>query len=361
MQNASSDDLVIENLSIRFGATQVLNGINLNIAAGELFAFLGPSGSGKSTLLRAVAGFGPKPDGRILIGGDDVTALPPWNRNVGMVFQSYALWPHLSVFKNVAFGLRERRVAKNEIRSRVNEALEMVNLSDYGERRPAQLSGGQQQRVAIARTLVVKPRVLLLDEPLSNLDANLRVRMRGDIRELQQRLNLTTIFVTHDQEEANTICDRLAVLDSGVLQQVGTPVDLYDRPDNLFVAQFLGAANVLRVQVERAEAPAVLVTEAGTRINFPAAVSARRGVLIFRPQSARACEADSANHGAVRLSGRVTHVEFLGSLIRYVIQAEKTSIQVEQGYHRGDRQHAPDANIDLAVAIDQMQFLPAEA
>ncbi|MDD9858085.1 MAG: ABC transporter ATP-binding protein [Gammaproteobacteria bacterium] len=360
MQNASSDDLVIENLSIRFGATQVLNGINLNIAAGEFFAFLGPSGSGKSTLLRAVAGFGPKPAGRILIGGDDVTTLPPWNRNVGMVFQSYALWPHLSVFRNVAFGLNERKVPKGEIRSRVNEALEMVNLSGYGDRRPAQLSGGQQQRVAIARTLVIKPRVLLLDEPLSNLDANLRVRMRGDIRELQQRLNLTTIFVTHDQEEANTICDRLAVLDSGVLQQIGTPVHLYDQPDNLFVAQFLGAINVLRVQVERAEAPAVLVTEAGTRINFPAAVSARRGVLIFRPQSVHTTSADSADDGVVRLSGRVKNAEFLGSLIRYVVAAEKTSIQIEQGYHRGDRQHAPQAKVDLAVAMDQVQFLPAE-
>jgi len=359
MQN-TPDDLVIENLSIRFGALQVLNGINLNIAAGEFFAFLGPSGSGKSTLLRAIAGFGPKPAGRILIGGDDVTALPPWNRNVGMVFQSYALWPHLSVFRNVAFGLNERKVPKDEIRSRVNEALEMVNLSGYGERRPAQLSGGQQQRVAIARTLVVKPRVLLLDEPLSNLDANLRVRMRGDIRELQQRLGLTTIFVTHDQEEANTICDRLAVLDGGVLQQVGTPARLYDQPGNLFVAQFLGATNVLPVQVERAEAPAVLVTEAGTRIHFPAAVSARRGVLIFRPQSVQTRNADSAADGAVHLSGRVKNVEFLGSLIRYVIAAEKTAIQIEQSYRRGDRQLAPDAKVDLAITTDQMQFLPTE-
>ena len=184
----------IRNLSISFGTTEVLKGINLLIKPGEFFTFLGPSGSGKSTLLRAIAGFGPLPDGDIEIGEDNVTRMPPWSRNVGMVFQSYALWPHMTVRKNVAFGLEERKVPQKEIKSRVDEVLSLIGLIDLAERRPSQLSGGQQQRVALARTIVVKPRVLLLDEPLSNLDANLRVQMRRDILKLQKELRAYHYF-----------------------------------------------------------------------------------------------------------------------------------------------------------------------
>jgi iron(III) transport system ATP-binding protein len=226
----------IEDLSVSFGNTHVLKGTNLSIEPGEFFAFLGPSGSGKSTLLRAIAGFGPPPTGRILIGDEDVAMLPPWSRNVGMVFQSYALWPHMTVRKNVAFGLEERRLPASEIGPRVDAALDMVGLRDLADRRPSQLSGGQQQRIALARTIVVEPRVLLLDEPLSNLDANLRIQMRQELRELQRKLELTTIFVTHDQEEANTTSDRMAVLNDGVIQQIGAPMELYDHPANRFVA-----------------------------------------------------------------------------------------------------------------------------
>ena len=178
--------ITIDNVGLRFGNTEVLKGVNMEIKPGEFFAFLGPSGSGKSTLLRAIAGFGPTPSGRILIGDEDVTKLPPHKRNVGMVFQSYALWPHMTVRKNVAFGLEERRVPKNQIDDLVDEALDLVGLKHLADRRPSQLSGGQQQRIALARTIVVKPRVLLLDEPLSNLDANLRVQMRRDILALQR-------------------------------------------------------------------------------------------------------------------------------------------------------------------------------
>jgi ABC-type nitrate/sulfonate/bicarbonate transport system ATPase subunit len=196
----------IENISLSFGATRVLEGVDLVIEPSEFFTFLGPSGSGKSTLLRLIAGFGPTPSGgRVLIGGQDVTRLPPWRRNVGLVFQNYALWPHMTVRKNVAFGLEERKIPAREIRERVDSALELVELLHLAERRPSQLSGGQQQRVALARTVVVEPQVLLLDEPLSNLDANLRIQMRREIHDLQRKLELTTIFVTHDQEEANTI------------------------------------------------------------------------------------------------------------------------------------------------------------
>lgn len=213
----------IKDLHLSFGTTEVLKGVNLDIKPGEFFAFLGPSGSGKSTLLRSIAGFGPRPRGRILIGEKDVVDLDPWKRNVGMVFQSYALWPHMSLRDNVAFGLRERRIPSKIIETKVMEGLELVGLAHLADRMPNQLSGGQQQRVALARTIVTEPEVLLLDEPLSNLDASLRVQMRRELLRLQRKLKLTTIFVTHDQEEANTTADRMAVLDGGVIQQIGTP------------------------------------------------------------------------------------------------------------------------------------------
>jgi iron(III) transport system ATP-binding protein len=236
----------IENLHVSFGPTKVLEGIDMEILPGEFFAFLGPSGSGKSTLLRAIAGFGPRPKGRILIGERDIADLPPWKRDVGMVFQSYALWPHMTVRANVAFGLQERRIPRREIGSKVRAALDLVGLADMADRMPSQLSGGQQQRVALARTVAIEPQVLLLDEPLSNLDASLRVQMRRELLALQRQLKLTTVFVTHDQEEANTTSDRMAVLDGGVIQQIGTPQDLYDHPANVFVAGFLGTANILK-------------------------------------------------------------------------------------------------------------------
>src|SRR5688572_20093462 len=235
----------VRNIDLAYGATQVLRDVSLTIEPGEFFALLGPSGSGKSTLLRLIAGFNQQQSGQILIGGHDVSAIPPWERKVGMVFQNYALWPHMTVERNVAFGLEERRLPRDEVRRRTAAALELVGLTGYGARRPNQLSGGQQQRVALARTLAIEPQVLLLDEPLSNLDAKLRIQMRRELLGLHRRLGITTIFVTHDQEEAMTICDRVAVLDQGVIQQIGTPVELYDRPANRFVAEFVGTVNFL--------------------------------------------------------------------------------------------------------------------
>src|SRR5215212_894522 len=240
----------IEHVTFGYGATAVLDDISLEVQRGEFFCFLGPSGSGKTTLLRLIAGFGVPSAGRVLVGERDVTRLPPWSRNIGMVFQSYALWPHMSVAKNVAFGLERRKVSRREIDRRVRAALDLVGLASYAERRPAQLSGGQQQRVALARTLVIEPDVLLLDEPLSNLDAKLRVEMRAELKALQRKLGITAIYVTHDQEEANAIADRIAVLDQGRIQQIGAPLDLYDWPANRFVATFLGTANLIDGQIE---------------------------------------------------------------------------------------------------------------
>ncbi len=347
----------IENLNLSFGDTHVLKGIDLSIEPGEFFAFLGPSGSGKSTLLRAIAGFGPTPKGRILIGGEEIAHLPPWKRNVGMVFQSYALWPHMTVRKNVAFGLEERKVPAREIVTRVDAALEMVGLLDLADRRPAQLSGGQQQRIALARTLVVEPRVLLLDEPLSNLDANLRVQMRRELRELQQKLQITTIFVTHDQEEANTTSDRMAVLNDGVIQQVGTPMELYDDPANLFVATFLGTANVLSGVVEDVDSGARFNTIDGARIPVDSAERGSRS-LMFRPQNVTIAAADaSADAGDVRLTGTVRYMEFLGSIIRYGVAIGADTVLVDDRHQQGAPVFATDSRVSLLLPKSQLTVL----
>ena len=345
--------LQIEDLHISFGTTKVLQGINLSIEPGEFFAFLGPSGSGKSTLLRAIAGFGPIPEGRILINGEDIASLPPWKRDVGMVFQNYALWPHMSVQKNVAFGLEERKIPKSEISDRVQEALDMVGLAHLAARHPAQLSGGQQQRVALARTIVVRPRVLLLDEPLSNLDANLRVQMRNDIRKLQRKLGLTTIFVTHDQEEANTISDRMAVLDMGVIQQIGSPMDLYDYPVNQFVAHFLGTTNFIEGEYVQRKSGSFL--QAGEDIELPIAttIESGKGAVVFRPQSVH-INPDYEIPEAVELTGTVEAKEFLGSTIRYSVMVGKDIVLVEEDHQRGKPVYAEDEKVRLVIPKKQI-------
>ena len=244
--------ITIEKLTKRFGAKTVLDGIGLRIAAGELFFLLGPSGCGKTTLLRAVAGLNEPEEGRILAGDRDVTHLPPHRRDMGMVFQSYALWPHLTLRENVAFGLEMRGLKRAEVRARALRALELVKLADRANAKPNELSGGQQQRVALARALVVEPQCLLLDEPLSNLDAKLRLEMRAEIRRICKEAGLTAIYVTHDQKEALSIADRLAILDQGRLLQIGTPQEVYVRPASRFVAQFIGETTFVAGRVKAA-------------------------------------------------------------------------------------------------------------
>ena len=324
----------ITGVNLSYGTTHVLKDVALSIRPGELFAFLGPSGCGKTTLLRLIAGFAQAQTGKVLLDGRDVAPLPPWKRDVGLVFQSYALWPHMTVAKNVAFGLEERRLPRTEIDRRVAQALELVGLSAYAERRPAQLSGGQQQRVAVARTIAIEPKVLLLDEPLSNLDAKMRVTVRRELRALQQRLGLTTIFVTHDQEEANTICDRIAVMEAGVVRQVGTPMELYENPANLFVANFLGSANILD---ERSGMP----MPAGKR-------------LVFRPQHA----ALSSPEGAA-LRGPVTHREFLGATVRYAVRIGESEILIETPFQSGNEMRSVGDQVGVDLPPRRMLFLPA--
>jgi len=324
----------ITGVNLSYGATQVLKDVALSIRPGEFFAFLGPSGCGKTTLLRLIAGFAQAQTGKVLLDGQDVAPLPPWKRDVGMVFQSYALWPHMTVAKNVAFGLEERRLPRAEIDRRVAQALELVGLSPYAERRPAQLSGGQQQRVAVARTIAIEPKVLLLDEPLSNLDAKMRVTVRRELRALQQRLGLTTIFVTHDQEEANTICDRIAVMEAGVVRQVGTPMELYESPANLFVANFLGSANILD---ERSGMP----MPAGKR-------------LVFRPQHAALTSPEGA-----ALRGPVTHREFLGATVRYAVRIGDGEILIETPFQSGSEMRSVGDQVGVDLPPRRMLFLPA--
>jgi iron(III) transport system ATP-binding protein len=323
----------IQGVNLSYGATHVLKGIDLAIEPGELFAFLGPSGCGKTTLLRLIAGFAHAETGKVLIDGNDVATLPPWKRDVGLVFQSYALWPHMTVLRNVAFGLEERRLPRAEVERRAMAALELVGLTDLRDRRPAQLSGGQQQRVALARTIAVEPKVLLLDEPLSNLDAKLRISVRRELRALQQRLGLTTIFVTHDQEEANTICDRIAVMNAGVVQQVGTPMELYERPANLFVASFLGSANIL-------DDRAGVAVPAGKR-------------LVFRPQHATLAAAEGA-----ALRGPVTHREFLGATVRYGVRIGGSEILVDTPFHSGGELRTVGDLVGVALPPQRMLYLP---
>ena len=315
--------VAIEHVSFGYGVTPVLDDINLEVEKGEFFAFLGPSGSGKTTLLRLIAGFGAPSRGRILIGERDVSALPPWNRNVGMVFQSYALWPHMTVAKNIAFGLERRHLPRAEILRRVKSTLSLVGLTGLEDRRPAQLSGGQQQRVALARTLVIEPEVLLLDEPLSNLDAKLRVEMRTELKLLQRKLGLTAIYVTHDQEEANAIADRMAVLDGGRIQQVGAPAALYDHPANRFVATFLGTANLIEGRIEtdgRFVADGINLAGVG--------VPAGPVCISIRPQDVTLGVA--GNGVAVIIAER----EFLGGIIRYRVRFGGRDVIVDVAHHR---------------------------
>jgi len=352
----SAAGISIQGVNVSYGDNHVLKDVSLEIAPGEFFAFLGPSGCGKTTLLRLIAGFVQADSGSVRVGGADITRLPPWKRDVGLVFQNYALWPHLSVRRNVAFGLEERRLPRAEIERRVDGALEVVGLSALGERKPSQLSGGQQQRVALARTLAVEPKVLLLDEPLSNLDAKLRVQVRRELRDLQRRLGLTTIFVTHDQEEANTVCDRIAVMSEGVVQQVGTPMGLYTQPANLFVAGFLGSANILDGEIAGHGPARRFEIRGGGSLPLPGDAQVLPGArLVFRPQDVRLV--DDAWADAV-LQGRVVDREFLGSSVRYGVQVGVSEITVDVPFRAGDTPRESGAEVRLALRPQAALLLP---
>ncbi len=296
MSRGLSSEVRLEGVGKRYGEVWAVRDLSLTILPGEFFTLLGPSGCGKTTLLRMIAGFARPDSGRILVDGEPIDHVPPWKRNVGLVFQHYALWPHLTVYEHVAFGLRERKVPRAEIAARVSAVLRQVGLEGFEARRPSQLSGGQQQRVALARTLAVQPRLLLLDEPLSNLDAQLRAQMRLELARLQRDFAVTTIYVTHDQSEALALSNRVAALQNGVVVQEGTPEEIYRHPRSRFVAEFVGAANLLPVEVvELRDTGVVVEAVSGTRLPVPADPArwrpGARGLLCLRPEALRLEEA----------------------------------------------------------------------
>jgi iron(III) transport system ATP-binding protein len=319
-----------------FGRVRALDAVSLEIARGELFFLLGPSGCGKTTLLRTIAGFYEPDSGRVLFGDQDVTHVAPQYRNTGMVFQNYALWPHMTVEVNVGFGLRVRHVARGERRRRIAEALDLVHMSAYARRKPNQLSGGQQQRIALARALVIRPQCLLLDEPLSNLDAKLRLEMRGEIRRLCKDAGLTGIYVTHDQKEALSIADRMAVMFEGRLGQVGPPRELYQRPANAATADFLGETNFLTATVRESHgSKRILDTPVGILVAIGDADGPTAGTctVSIRPE---VLTLDGGPAGENQLAGRIADCVYLGDTLQLTIAVGSVTLRAV-AVERADR------------------------
>jgi putative spermidine/putrescine transport system ATP-binding protein len=340
----------LERVAKSYGSTTVLHGVDLELAPGELICLLGPSGCGKTTALRCIAGLEPVSGGRVLIGDDDVTGVLVNRRDIGMVFQQYSLFPHLTVARNVEFGLEMRRVPRAERSARSADMLDIVGLSHLAERFPHELSGGQQQRVALARALVTRPRALLLDEPLSALDAKVRVRLREQIRLIQTELGITTVFVTHDQEEALAVSDRVAVMEGGRIAQLGTPEELYRRPASPFVADFVGLSN--RVD-GRLEGDRVIVRGAELPVVAPPATGGAEVRVYVRPEHVRL--GAGSQRGAGQLDAVVVSSGFLGPIRRTIVQfADGDTLAVQHGaeaaYAAGDRVRVSFAAEPVTVA-----------
>ncbi len=340
--------LTLDHLQKSFGVTKVVHDFDLGVEKGEFVSFLGPSGCGKTTVLRMVAGFETPTAGRVVIDGRDVTRLRPNQRQIGMVFQSYALFPNLTVAENVGFGLRTAGVPRAERAGRVAEMLALIGLPDLGGRYPWQLSGGQQQRVALARALAPRPRVLLLDEPLSALDAKIRVSLRNQIREIQQQLAITTIFVTHDQEEALSISDRIVVMHQGIADQTGTPAQIYNQPATDFVAGFVGTLN--RFEAEVLDPARGLVRVEGAEIALDRPLPPGRITLAARP--------DSLRIAAEGIPAEITGVEFLGSVQRLRARVAGREVVLDRFNEPGVALPQPGAQVRLAAAQAGWLVLP---
>ena len=347
--------LEVRALVKRYSDTVVVGPVSFAAAEGEFLSLLGPSGCGKTTTLRCIAGFETASAGDVLIDGRSILGLPPNRRDVGLVFQSYALFPHLTVFENVAFGLRLRRRPAAEIASRVAEALRLVDLSGLEARHPSQLSGGQQQRVALARCLALEPRLLLLDEPLSNLDLKLRIQMRSEIRKLQRRLGKTAIYVTHDQGEALALSDRIVVMSAGQIEQIGTPREVYETPRTRFVADFIGASNLLAGVVEgqgavRVEGARFLSTDAAP----PGPVT-----VLIRPERIRLVAPGAGPTGGNLLAARVADVVYLGEDLQLTLDVDGgITLAVNLKATLGQTELAPGATVGAWIAREDVRLLP---
>jgi iron(III) transport system ATP-binding protein len=354
-----SEYLQLRGIRKSFGDFAALKGVGLEVLQGELVCFLGPSGCGKTTLLRIIAGLEEPSEGSVVQAGRVITRLPPMRRDYGIVFQSYALFPNLSVADNVAYGLVNRRIDRAARQGRVRELLEMVGLPDSGAKFPAQLSGGQQQRVAIARALATSPGLLLLDEPLSALDARVRVRLRGEIRSLQQRLGITTILVTHDQEEALSMADRIVVMKDGLIEQIGSPAEVYARPATPFVADFVGKTNLLAAT--RADTERVLV--GSQRFTCPALDGHDPGAplrVFFRPEDVRVRGVDSATPNSA--AAVVEKVEYLGAFSRVTLRMNGIDQALTADLSRNDMaefQPVPGSTLRVAVPPERLRVFAA--
>jgi len=343
----------VVNVSKRYGKVEALKDVTLEFASGGLTAILGPSGCGKTTLLRSIAGFIRVDKGQILFDGEDVTPLPPQKRGTAMVFQNYALWPHMTIFENVAYGLRLQKVGTAEIRRRVQEVLELVEIADLSEvetRKPGALSGGQQQRVALARALVVNPKVLLMDEPLSNLDAKVRQRLRAELRRLQRQVGITAIYVTHDQEEALALADTIVLMNQGQVIQTGSPQAIYLQPATAFAAEFLGVSNQLEGEAEEG------ILRIGTQ-SLPYETKVRgKVIVIFRASDGRI--EDSQNQaipGQFALTGNLEESLFLGSYYRHYVRVDKTLVMVDSTEPR------LPGSVRIVLPRDRVQIYPSVA
>ena len=351
--------VALEGVVKRFKTLEALAGVSLTIGDGEFFTLLGPSGCGKTTTLRIIAGFYDPDEGSVSFDGDRMNGIPPARRHIGIVFQNYALWPHMTVRENILYGLRMQRVQPAEARARVRDVLEQVGLSGLEDRTPGQLSGGQQQRVAVARALVLNPRVLLLDEPLSNLDAKVRARLRSEIRRLQQSLRITTVYVTHDQEEAMVLSDRIAVMDAGRVLQIGSPVELYERPASLFVADFIGASNLIPGEVVALrDGVAEVRTGAGLLRGLPvgALQPGGKAVVAVRPENVRL--EDGVQAGTM-LRGRVGLAQYLGSLVRYEIEIGGVVLRVDVSDPKRHGLLAAGREVPVGFPAASAQVFPA--
>ena len=345
-----SNEVIIRDAVKRYGDFTALNGVSLNIKEGEFFTLLGPSGCGKTTLLRMIAGFNSIEGGDFYFGEKRINDVPAHKRDIGMVFQNYAIFPHLTVKENVAYGLKARKVGKQEMETRVSEALELVQISHLADRKPNELSGGQQQRVALARAFVIEPSVLLMDEPLSNLDAKLRVQMRSVIKKLQRRLGITTIYVTHDQEEALAISDRIAVMKDGNIMQIGTPNEIYAKPQNPFVAGFIGVSNFLDCEVRdgRTVVQDEITVDIPLRKAFSgkAKLSARPEQLFFSEQG---------------MPGKVLFSTFLGDFIEYEVKLDNGQSLIVNEYTKDASEVHPDgAQVFLRFDPNRVSLYEAE-
>jgi iron(III) transport system ATP-binding protein len=354
--------LVLENIVKTFasrggvGEVMAVNGVSLGIEKGELVTLLGPSGCGKTTTLRLIAGFEFPSAGRILLDGQAINDLPPHRRDMSMVFQSYAIFPHLNVFENIAYGLNVQRRPKGEIRDRVARVLELVELIGLENRAPNQLSGGQQQRVALARALIMEPKVLLMDEPLSNLDAKLRVQMRTEIRRIQQQLGITSVYVTHDQIEAMTLSDRIVVMNEGVIEQIGAPTDVYRYPETHFVADFIGRANFVPAVVKAVEDQVVVVEALRRPIRLKDVQTkvgpGRKVTLVVRPEMIRVVDEGGVAKGIVR---RAT---YLGDVIDYDIEVEGLLLTATETDPTRMVIYPEGSEVELAFRDDFVHVLP---